>query len=262
MTYTSGVLARSELDVTDARLKRLLNDGSLTRVRKGWYALPGADPDALAARRIGGTITGPTLLEKYGVWLQRDQRLHVRVHPHAARVDARSACVHYLEPAVTQRDDLLVALLAMAHCCSLEALVTAIDSVLEQRLLRIEEIQPYAERHHRLRKALACASHGSQAGGETRLRLFLRAHNISHRIQVSLPDAGRVDCVVGDRLVIEIDGRSHHLGTQFETDRHRDFALMRQGYVVLRLSYRMLFSEWEAVQAGILEIVRGGMHRR
>ncbi len=103
----------------------------------------------------------------------------------------------------------------------------------------------------------------SVGGTETIVRLLLRGRRVRHRTQVSIDGVGRVDVLVGDRLVIEIDGAGFHTGPEFERDRRRDFELvMRGGYLVLRLSYDLVMREWTSVQAGILELLaRGGEHR-
>lgn len=259
MGFISGVVHRSALQLSKSAIQRRLASGELTRICRGWYAWAGADEDAIQARRVGGTLTGPTLLAKYGVWLLRDARLHVRVNPNTPRIGGR-ACVHYLPPAVSERDELINALVAMAYCSSREALVVAIDSLIDTGLLRMEEIAPIANRHYRLRTAITLARPGSQAGGETLVRLFLASSRIKHRTQVQLEGGGRHDLVVGDRLVIEVDGREHHLGEQFETDRRRDRELLRRGYLVFRISYRMLYQDWEQTKSAILEMVRRDDH--
>lgn len=260
MIFQSGVLHVSELELSANQRRDLVARGSLEHICRGWYALPGADPDAVAARRVGGALTAQSLLKKYNVWLPRDRRLHVRVRPHASDIDPRRACFHRLEPAATPRDEIPLALQAMAHCSPRNDVVAAIDSVLDLGLARFEEIEAVARRYWKLRDAVNAAAHGSQAGGESQVRLFLRAHGIKFELQKQISPAGRVDLLVGDRLVIEVDGRAHHLGTQFEDDRRRDLLLLARGYLVVRLSYHQLWNDWEAAQQVLLDLVRRGDH--
>lgn len=259
MLNSRGVIHRLSIALSDYRLRCALASGEYRRIKTGWYATPTADQDAIRARIVGGTLTGPSLLRLFDVWVERDDRLHVRVDPNTPRVRTTpDACIHYLPPPVDDRDDVLTALQAMANCAPLDHLVVAIDALFELGLVQRDEIHTWASRHWRLRLALERASEGSQSRGETRLRCFLQSHRIRFRIQVVIEEVGRVDIVIGDRLVIEVDGRAHHLGEQFERDRERDRELLRRGYLVLRLSYRMLYADWERTQATILQLIRRG----
>jgi very-short-patch-repair endonuclease len=80
---------------------------------------------------------------------------------------------------------------------------------------------------------------------------------------VFIEGVGRVDVLVGDRLVLELDGYGFHAtGESFETDRRRDLALAARGYRVIRLSYRQVMFEWNEAERVILSMVRRGEHVR
>ncbi|KQM82212.1 endonuclease domain-containing protein [Agromyces sp. Leaf222] len=103
---------------------------------------------------------------------------------------------------------------------------------------------------------------GGQSGLETKVRLFLRSRRIRFRTQAPIEGVGLVDFLVGDRLVIEVDGWSFHSSqSQLENDRRRDFELMTRGYLVLRLSYRQVTHDWERTSAGILALLARREHR-
>jgi very-short-patch-repair endonuclease len=70
-----------------------------------------------------------------------------------------------------------------------------------------------------------------------------------------------VDLLVGDRLVVELDGEQWHGGDRFEEDRRRDLALVAAGYLVVRISYRQVMNEWDAIERLLLEIIRRRDHR-
>ena len=54
------------------------------------------------------------------------------------------------------------------------------------------------------------------------------------------------------RLIVEVDGYAFHRGRRaFERDRQRDAALAAQGYTVLRVTWRQLVYEPQAVVARI-----------
>ncbi|NED69865.1 DUF559 domain-containing protein [Streptomyces sp. SID10244] len=73
---------------------------------------------------------------------------------------------------------------------------------------------------------------------------------------------GRVDLLVGDRLIIEIDSVEYHDRSpeQIEKDRRRDEEAARLGYVTLRFSYRRVVNEWAQAEATVLDLVRRREH--
>lgn len=111
----------------------------------------------------------------------------------------------------------------------------------------------------RLHKYLVYA----ESGSETRVRLFLQMRRIPVRIQVKISGMeGRVDLVVGDRLVIECDSHKHHSTPEDQLrDRKRDLALRALGYENIRLAYPQIWGlEWEETMQHILNEVRKRRH--
>lgn len=99
-----------------------------------------------------------------------------------------------------------------------------------------------------------------ESGTETRLWQQLR-HHLPLRRQVPIPGVGRVDFLVGTRLVIEVDSREHHERTpDYERDRCRDARLSALGYRVVRFTYRQVFEHWPVVAAAIWAAVARGDH--
>ncbi len=173
-------------------------------------------------------------------------------------------CVHYSTQGVFDRarDPLTVALAEMFACTDSSDVLSSIDSALERGKLQLEHLDlirtwmPRSRRH-----LIDRADPDSQSGLETRVRLLLLSRRIAFKAQVDIDGVGRVDFVVGDRLVIEVDGRAFHTGSAFEEDRRRDFVLSMRGYLVLRLSYRQVIDDWERTRAGILALIARGEHR-
>ncbi|WP_147304033.1 endonuclease domain-containing protein [Subtercola boreus] len=114
----------------------------------------------------------------------------------------------------------------------------------------------------RYRSALSRADPESESGIETLVRLRLRSLGISVRTQVRHRGVGRVDLLVGDRLVIEVDGREHHDSREaFASDRERDLVLFRDGFDRLRLTYAHVMYRWPEIEGVIVEAVRRRRHR-
>ncbi|MGD8167485.1 endonuclease domain-containing protein [Herbiconiux sp. P16] len=101
-----------------------------------------------------------------------------------------------------------------------------------------------------------------ESGLETKARLSLKATNIPYRTQVVIPTAGRVDLLIGDRLVLELDGWEWHSNKiDFEKDRRKDLALHALEYQVMRLSYAQVSFGWSEALRVIRAKVSRGEHR-
>lgn len=80
--------------------------------------------------------------------------------------------------------------------------------------------------------------------------------------QVWVAPGIRVDLMIGERLIVEVDGREHHSDpVAFERDRVRDARLSALGYRVLRFSYNQVMFDWPLVEASILAATARGDHR-
>ncbi|BDZ54342.1 DUF559 domain-containing protein [Agromyces marinus] len=266
----------SELGCSVSDIREAVRAGAVMRIRNGWFALPGAEPDSVRAVRVGGTATAATVARMHRLWMHDDDRLHVRVRYSTGRLaspadrrttldrESHRVCVHYSRRGGLDRarDPLTTAIAEMFSCAPADDVLATVDSALECGELQMGHIGLIREHLPRSRRTLLDrVDPDAQSGLETRVRLLLRARRIPHRSQARIAGAGNVDLLVGDRLVIEVDGRSFHTGAAFENDRRRDFELVMRGYLVLRLSYRQVIDEWHRTKAGILELVARGEHR-
>ncbi|MFF2370471.1 endonuclease domain-containing protein [Agromyces sp. NPDC058110] len=254
-----------------------LRHGSVIRVRNGWFATPDAHPDVVRAVRVGGVATASTVARMHGAWVPPRERLHVRVASNAARLrspDARSVpldpvahgvCVHYRPRGLGRvgRDPLTAAIAEMFACAPTSDALAAVESAVEGRMLDPGQLASVrAAMPSGRREDLDRLDFGSQSGLETKVRLFLRARRITCRTQAYVDGVGSVDLLVGERLVVEVDGWAFHSSrTEFETDRRRDFELVTRGYLVLRLSYDQVMHDRPRTSAGILALIARGEHR-
>lgn len=253
-----------------ALIAGLVRRGDLTRVRQGWYTTSGLPSDAIRAARVGGQLTCTAALRLHGVWTAPDARLHVSlpagaVRPrdpdsHRRRRDPSdsSLIVHWRgRPRIVDHPIASVegALADLERCGDFESFAVALDSALNQGLLGPDHA--LARRYSFRGIDGVCES-----GIETLLWLRLPRLRRSIRRQVHVSGVGRVDFLIGDRLIVEVDGREHHAGPEaFERDRRRDALLAQRGYRVLRFSYRQVMHEWPFVESTIRAVMALGEHR-
>jgi very-short-patch-repair endonuclease len=232
-------------------------------VRRGWYASPSVDPHVLRAVSAGGVLSCVSALRQRRVWVP-DSGLHVRYSARARRSRPRVRSCHPYRldpPIIAAIDPTDIAVAAAANCLDAEGLIIVLDSMLNKRLITTADARSIlaASCFARLNLAERCDA-ASESGTETMIRLRLRATGIHLRTQVVIPAVGRVDFLIGDRLIIEADSREHHL-SRYQADRTRDRAAIGLGYLVIRLTYEDVVHRWDVVLTDILAVIRRRAHR-
>jgi very-short-patch-repair endonuclease len=243
-------------------IQRLMRAELLVRLRRGWYATPDVDADTRLAVSTGGKVTCVSALKQLGVWTMPHTELHVRVaRGTAVRVCERTR-VHWTDDRLdlgNPRDDVATALLIAVECLDLRAAVVVVDSTLNRGLVSRSGVELLLSGSPRGRRVLSLCDGRAESGIETVARLALRRLRVRVRPQVTIQGVGRVDLLIGDRLVLELDGREWH--SDFEADRARDRQLMALGYLVVRASYRQVMEEWATVAEQLLVLIRRKEHR-
>lgn len=262
-----GIAAASELlsrGVSQDRIDRAVRSRLILRIRRGWFALPDADPLHVCAVAAGGSLSCVSLLHKLGVWLMPYDDCHVRVDPRHHAVTGAGIRVHWLAGAEAPHAGLDTAVSALdvaIRCLSFEAAVVAVDSALNKHLVTLPYLRESFEDRPRHRRVLDWADGSSDSGIETLIRVRLRARGVRCRTQVPIAGVGRVDLIVGDRLIVEADGREHHESAlAFSADRRRDLIAHARGYLAVRLSYRQVIFEWAATERHLVALIRRDEH--
>lgn len=112
-----------------------------------------------------------------------------------------------------------------------------------------------------LARSLERAGHRSESGGESLLLFDLLGAGIEVRQQVRIAGVGRVDMIIGERLIVEVDGYEFHsTRADFEEDRRRDAASSALGYRTLRFSHAQVERGDPVVLASIRAAVARGDH--
>ncbi|MBW8764382.1 MAG: DUF559 domain-containing protein [Microbacterium sp.] len=244
--------------ISRPRLSRAVRDGEVERLRPGVFGTTSVHAEVRSATQHGGALTCAVALRKHGVWvLNDDLRPHVWVGRRGRRFEHRGCrCTshYFLGDVPLGVVDIETALLQLHQCEGDESFFASLESALNLRKLS----RAAALRIRRALPALArwlvdIARSDAQSGLESLLRLRLHIIGIVLASQVQIPGVGRVDFVVGDRLIIEVDGKENHSGPdRRHDDLVRDAAASRLGYETLRFTYAQVVHDWSTVQAAIL----------
>lgn len=268
-----GIATRRQLlaaGFTGRELTAAVRGGAIDRVRQGYYAGPTTPRASLVAVRIGGAVGCLTAAGSYGLWDGAEHRVHVSVPHLASRLRTRKSLVAfgsefgadvYPEPVVlhwtqaprppvagpeTWRVSPAEALRQVMYCADEEHAIACWETALSSGLVSADLLGSLASGlPTALRARAMLVDPGAESGPESLVSQRLRRRGVSLRRQVVFPGIGRVDLLVGERVIVEVDGFAYHSEPQrFESDRRRDAMLTAAGYVVIRLSYRQVMFDW------------------
>ena len=269
--------------------------GKLQRPRRGWVSTPGADPLLLHAVDRGGTLTCVTQAKRLGLWTPPHRGVHLAVtrppsrtrspqnmqlqsgssSSAAARMTPAPAPAgafsggpdpdryHWAAPMKLRapdmlEDDVVNVLGYVAVCLPFEDALAVWESALRRELVDTLSLAqlPLGSR---ARGLLAAASPFSDSGLETYVRHRLRWLRVSIVAQAWI--AGhRVDFLIGQRLVLQVDG-GYHVGAQRTQDNAHDARLMLSGFTVVRVGYEQVMYRWPEVQGTLMSAIAAGKHR-
>ena len=242
-----------------------IRTGRLQRLRRVWLAIPDADPLHRAAARAGVIISCVTEAKRLGLWvLESGDHAHVAVARHRGRVDvAPGTVMHWARPVVPRDPDDLSdrienVLALVAECLPFEEALAVWESAL--RTGRVDPLSlrrlPFVGAAKEVRESLSPVS---DSGLETFFGVRSRRWGVSVVAQVWI--AGHdVDFLIGDRLVVQIDGGTH-VGAQRTSDIEHDARLQLMGYHVIRVGYDQVVNRWPEVQNVILQAIAQGLHQ-
>jgi very-short-patch-repair endonuclease len=253
---------------TRSQIAAGVRTGGLIAIRRGVYASIDACFPAVAAAAHGGALACVSAARHRGLWvLDVSDTVHVWLGAHGrAYAHAHCACVAHWDDA--ERTDAFGLpsvpgiLRQILGCCGVEEFFVVLESALNQGAISRAGLEWLRSRTNAAaREAIEFARADAQSGLESLLRWRLRSHGLRVRAQVSIVSVGRVDFLIGDRLIVEVDGKENHARNDY---RHRD--LLRDanaaawGYLTLRFDYAMVVHDWETVELAILACVDRGRH--
>lgn len=267
LTRAGGITRRAEL-VRQGHSQRTIasavQDGVVLGIRRTWIALPSADGFLIAAARAGVILTCVTQARRLGLWVESAAaETHVAAPAHAGRVHVSAGTrVHRALPPVPRHPDRLEdgiqnVLAIVSVCQPFEVALAVVESALNKGVVDKRALLRLPLRS-RAPQVIDTATPFSDSGLETYVVPRLRWMGVRISPQIWL--AGhRVDFLIGERLVLQIDG-GHHVGPQRASDNRHDALLMQMGYHVLRVGYIQMIDDWAGVQTLIMNAVAQGLH--
>lgn len=226
--------------------------GTVVRLRRGAYAVPGADPHLIAAVRLGGVLACASAATYLGLPVLMPAAPHVIVPRGWSHASAPGVRVHRQDLRPDEHDGVATTLLRTALDCARELptreAVVVCDAAVRAGL-GLEWLKREATGRGRaaMRNVLAVVDGRCESPLESCLRLLLRDLG-RLEVQVYIAGVGRVDMVLDGWLVVEGDGFEFHRGrADYRNDRRRGNAIAELGMTLLRFSYEDVVHRPEAV---------------
>lgn len=251
---------------TRAGIREALAAGTLHRARRDVYVAGGVGEAVIAAQRVGGRLDCVSAVEAAGIFVLHRTSLHVQVEPSHSRLrspesrrrrlaEGSNVAVHWRSSAhgAAHSIPLLEALAVAIRCQGVRASIAMLDNALYLRRIDDADVRTLFAGLPAKYAALQSLIDGrAETGSESMARLLLRNLGCSVQIQVQIEGVGRVDLLVDGWIVVECDSRAHHGGWEAqERDRLRDLRLAARGYVVIRPTANMIFTDPDSLRRAV-----------
>lgn len=239
--------------------------GKIERVRRSWLIHPECAAPRRAAATRGGQLTCVSAAAERGLWVPVEDDIHIWVPPTASRVDATHARLHRATGPVPLAniepdEHILNVLFHVASCLPPADALAVWESALRRRVVDAEVLSQVVWRSSRAAQIARVADALSDSGLESHFCALLTAAAITVRQQVRI-DGHRVDGLIGERLVVQLDGFAFHsAAADRRRDLEQDARLVLRGYTVLRFDYAQVMFDPDAVVDRIRIAMAQGLH--
>ena len=239
--------------------------GLVTRVRRSWILGPGVDQASAHAVRFSGRVSCVTQAKALQLWVPDAPESHIAVPPKTAGAQVPAVRLHWAKgPAPFApraiADPLINVLFQVARCQPTADALAIWESAVRKNLISAEVLQRvgwHSTRAHLLARSVGALS---DSGLETHFVELMRQIGVRVRQQVWI-DGHPVDILIGDRLIVQLDGFEHH---RTAADRRRDIRadarLAVRGYTVLRFDHAQVLFEKAFVQESVRAAMAQGLH--
>lgn len=193
-----------------------------------------------------------------------DHSLHLHFRAHGRPADF-SGVAHWnrsVAPAnhmslLTSVEDCLS---QIAVCLDAESARVVWESAIKVEKLSVAALRAVRWTSRAAKEMAECASDLSDSGLESIFVTRLSSWGLPLRQQILL--AGHfVDLLIGERLVVQVDGYGFHSSSaQRSSDVAHDAELRLRGYTVLRFTYSQIVRDWPAVERAVSRAIAAGLH--
>ena len=237
------------LGVSNSEIRKAVEEGTVIRLRKGWYGLHTIRPIERRALIDRGLLTCSSAAEVFGLPVEKSGHYHLRAPRPIAGVEKncrrrRPTRVGATVGFTDLTEDYL-------RCQKPEWSLALVDALARESKLSADDWTDLTARlPNRLRKIVAARDARAESPLESILRFKLRATRVPFAIQVPC-GRFRADFVVGHGLVVETHGAEFHAGKlEWERDRARVLWFRSQGWDVLEVTFAQVV-EWTHLRDAI-----------
>lgn len=240
-------------------------DAGVRHVRRSWLATARCAPERVAAAEVGGRVTCITAARRLGLWVPPHAGTHVAVPHGASRFTAGDLVLHWATgpvplPRTCPDEDILNVLFHVARCFPHAEALCVWESALRLGAADAAVLARVEWRCSAAVELAGLASRLSDAGTETLFVDLMRGIGVRVRQQIML-DGHPVDGLIGDRLVVQIDGFAHHRAADRRRDIRADARLLVRGFTVLRFDYQQILFDQAYVVDAVRIALAQGLHR-
>ncbi len=227
--------------------------------RKGVWALESADPEYLTAILNNGHVTCASAALRYGLWIKdRPMRLHLAtrhcrgsgfVRHGGLRLSPENAV-----PVASVEDTVIHALTCLPDVDAISIAQSAMRQFGIPQAMIESEIS--ADYYGNARRLLAKADGLSESVPEISARLLFESEGLAFRRQVHIRGVGRVDFLIGRRLIVEVNGYAFHSSREaWRKDMARLNAAQVRGFDVLSFAPEKIWNNPEQVMEEIRAVL-------
>ncbi|MGX1793324.1 DUF559 domain-containing protein [Microbacterium sp. NPDC055312] len=246
-------------------VRAAIDAGTLARVRRSWLVSADCTPQRRAAAQAGGRITCVTAAREKGFWTPDAEKTHVAVAPTASRHARDGLQVHWAQGPLpvapfSTEEPLLNVLFHVARCLDPAEAATVWESALRTGSVTLVQLQRTQWGALRPAQVLEMVGALSDSGVETTFVRIALTCGVEVRQQVVI-DGHPVDALIGERLIVQLDGfEFHSKAKDRRRDLRQDARLALLGYTVLRFDYQQIMFDARYVMETLMNAIAQGLH--